>query len=66
MSSPATTDACIPLRDIMVTMISRIAEIAETLQQDQVDCFLSALHNADDILSLVRVAGFVAKAFAMR
>ena len=67
MSSPSTTEPCIPLRDIMSMMISRIGEIAETLRQDQVDCFISALMSADRIFVIgAGRSGFVAKSFAMR
>lgn len=67
MSSPPTTEPCIPLRDIMSMMISRIGEIAETLEQDQVDYFISALMGSDRIFVIgAGRSGFVAKSFAMR
>jgi hypothetical protein len=43
MALPSTAEPCIPLKDIMLMMISRIGEIAQTLQQDEVDCFISEL-----------------------
>lgn len=67
MVLPSTADACIPLQDIMQMMISRIEEIAQTLQQEQVDCFVSEIMRAERIfVTGAGRSGFVAKSFAMR
>ncbi|NLW76696.1 MAG: SIS domain-containing protein, partial [Methanomicrobiales archaeon] len=51
----------------MLMMISRIGEIAQTLQQDEVDCFISELMRAERIFVVgAGRSGFVAKSFAMR
>ncbi len=48
-------------------MISRIGEIAATLEQEQVDCFINAIAGADRIFVIgAGRSGFVAKSFAMR
>lgn len=67
MSSLSTVEPCIPLMDIMSMMISRIGEIAATLEQEQVDCFINAIAGADRIFVIgAGRSGFVAKSFAMR
>ena len=67
MSSNPQTDLCIPLRDIMLMMITRIGEIAQSLEQVQVDCFITELMAAERIFVVgAGRSGFVAKSFAMR
>lgn len=67
MFPSSTAEACIPLQDIMQMMISRIEEIAQTLQQEQVDCFVSEIMRAERIfVTGAGRSGFVAKSFAMR
>lgn len=67
MSSSSTEEPCIPLRDIMSMMISRIGEITASLEQEQVDCFITTLTGAERIFVMgAGRSGFVAKSFAMR
>lgn len=67
MSSYNSGEPCIPLRDIILMMVSRISEITQTLEQNQVDCFISEISRAERIFVVgAGRSGFVAKSFAMR
>lgn len=67
MSSQCSGEPRIPLRDIILTMISHISKIANTLEQEQVDCFISEITQAERIFVVgAGRSGFVAKSFAMR
>ncbi|MDD1727997.1 MAG: SIS domain-containing protein, partial [Methanospirillum sp.] len=60
-------DSCIPLRDLMLMMISRIEEVAQSIDQTQVECFLTEINRAERIFVLgAGRSGFVAKSFGMR
>jgi len=67
MSQHYSGEPCIPLKDIILMMVSRIGEIAEGLEQEQVDCFISDIIRAERIFVVgAGRSGFVAKSFAMR
>lgn len=60
-------DTCYPLRDLMVMMADRIAKVAKTLDQDQVECFLAEINKSKRIFVFgAGRSGFVAKSFGMR
>jgi 6-phospho-3-hexuloisomerase len=60
-------DTCYPLRDLMIIMASRIETVARSIEQDQVECFLSEINRAERIFVLgAGRSGFVAKSFGMR
>jgi 6-phospho-3-hexuloisomerase len=60
-------DTCYPLRDLMLMMVSRIEEVARSVDQSQVECFLSEINKAERIFVLgAGRSGFVAKSFGMR
>ncbi|WP_325629609.1 6-phospho-3-hexuloisomerase [Methanospirillum sp.] len=51
----------------MLTMISRIEEVAKSIDQRQVECFLTEINRAERIFVLgAGRSGFVAKSFGMR
>jgi 6-phospho-3-hexuloisomerase len=51
----------------MLTMISRIEEVAKSVDQRQVECFLTEINRAERIFVLgAGRSGFVAKSFGMR
>jgi 6-phospho-3-hexuloisomerase len=51
----------------MLMMISRIGEVAESIDQNQVECFISEINNAERIYVVgAGRSGFVAKSFGMR
>ncbi|PWR76206.1 6-phospho-3-hexuloisomerase [Methanospirillum stamsii] len=51
----------------MLMMVARIGEVAQTLEQEQVDCFISEITRAERIFVVgAGRSGFVAKSFAMR
>ena len=67
MSLELSSETCINPRDLMLMMTSRIEEIAEALDPEQVICFLSEIMRANRIFVVgAGRSGFVAKAFAMR
>ena len=67
MSLEPSPETCINPRDLMLMMTSRIEEIAEALDPEQVICFLSEIMRANRIFVVgAGRSGFVAKAFAMR
>lgn len=60
-------DTCYPLRDLMIIMATRIEEVARSIDQNQVECFLSEINRAERIFVLgAGRSGFVAKSFGMR
>jgi 6-phospho-3-hexuloisomerase len=60
-------DSCIPLQDLMLIMTSRIEEVARSIDQTQVECFLTEINRAERIFVLgAGRSGFVAKSFGMR
>ncbi len=60
-------DSCIPLQDLMLMMISRIEEVAKSIDQRQVECILTEINRAERIFVLgAGRSGFVAKSFGMR
>jgi 6-phospho-3-hexuloisomerase len=60
-------ESCIPLQELMLTMISRIEEVAKSIDQRQVECFLTEINQAERIFVLgAGRSGFVAKSFGMR
>lgn len=60
-------DTCYPLRDLMLMMASRIEEVARSIEQTQVECFLTEINKAERIFVLgAGRSGFVAKSFGMR
>ena len=60
-------DSCIPLQDLMLMMISRIEEVARSIDQRQVECFFTEVNRAERIFVLgAGRSGFVAKSFGMR
>ncbi len=60
-------DTCYPLRDLMLMMASRIEEVARSIEQSQVECFLTEINKAERIFVLgAGRSGFVAKSFGMR
>lgn len=67
MAPELTPDTCVPVRDLMLMMVSRIGEIAEILDQKEADCFISEIMRARRIFVVgAGRSGFVAKSFAMR
>ncbi len=60
-------DSCIPLQELMLIMISRIEEVAKSIDQHQVECILTEINRAERIFVLgAGRSGFVAKSFGMR
>jgi len=60
-------DSCLSFRDLMLMMVSRIEEVAKSIDQSQVECFLSVINEAERIFVVgAGRSGFVAKSFGMR
>ena len=60
-------DSCYSFRDLMLMMVSRIEKVAQSIDQNQVECFLSELNKAERIFVVgAGRSGFVAKSFGMR
>jgi 6-phospho-3-hexuloisomerase len=60
-------EKCIPLKELMMMIISGVEEVAETIDQEQVECFLTEIMRAERIFVVgAGRSGFVAKSFAMR
>lgn len=60
-------DTCYSLRDLMLMMISRIEEVAQSIDESQVECFLTEINRAERIFVVgAGRSGFVAKSFGMR
>lgn len=60
-------ERCFSLKELMLMMISGIEEVAQAIDQDQVECFLSEIMKAERIFVVgAGRSGFVAKSFAMR
>lgn len=67
MSPEVNSEPCLSLRELMLMMISRVEEIADAVEQEQVDCFLAEIMQAERVFVVgAGRSGFVAKAFAMR
>ena len=60
-------DNCYPIQDLMLMMAARIEEVARSIDQNQIECFLSEINTAERIFVLgAGRSGFVAKSFGMR
>lgn len=60
-------NTCVSLRDLMLMMVSRIEEVAQSVEEDQVECFLTEINRAERIFVVgAGRSGFVAKSFGMR
>ncbi len=58
---------CYPLRELMILMATRIEEVARSVDQNQVECFLTEILRAERVFVVgAGRSGFVAKSFAMR
>jgi len=67
MSTEPLSQTCILPRDLMLMMIDRIGEIAKSLDQEQINCFLTEITRARRIFIVgAGRSGFIGKAFAMR
>ena len=60
-------DSCLSFRDLMLMMVSRIEEVARSIDQNQVECFLSEINQAERLFVVgAGRSGFIAKSFGMR
>ena len=60
-------DLCLPFRDMMLILVSRIERVAKSIDQNQVECLLTEINKAERIFLVgAGRSGFVAKSFGMR